>query len=72
MMWNGSLVLACVLLIAGCSGQADAARTREQRKAFGSPNIVLPPGPADGVISGKPARSLGEKTFVRTSFLASG
>ncbi|UJO19878.1 Putative lipase ATG15 [Fulvia fulva] len=63
MIWNGRLVLACVLLIAGCSGQVDAARTREQRKAFGSPNIVLPPGPAHEVASAKPARALGEKTF---------
>ena len=63
-MWNGSVVLACSLAIAGV-GWVDAARTPQQRQDLGrNPYMILPPGLQNGIEADKPAQDLGARTFV--------
>jgi len=59
-MWTGSIVLACLLAL---TPDVQAARSWQQRRAEGSPYIVLPPGLNDGLGSGKAPESLGEREF---------
>ncbi|KAF2167291.1 hypothetical protein M409DRAFT_66303 [Zasmidium cellare ATCC 36951] len=59
-MLNGSLLLWSLLFVAGLGA---TARTRDQRRAFTSPQIVLPPGVSDGIDSGSLPQSLGERKF---------
>lgn len=61
-MWTGSVLLACLLLIAGFT---DAARTPQQREQR-NPYVILPPGPTTEYDGGRPAQDLGERSFVST------
>ena len=60
-MWTASLLLTCLLALAGFS---DAARTPQQRKADRNPYLILPPSATGGYEDGRPSRDLGERSFV--------
>ncbi|KAK1066530.1 putative lipase atg15 [Friedmanniomyces endolithicus] len=59
-MWTASLLLTCLLALAGLS---DAARTPQQRKADRNPYLILPPSATGGYEDGRPSRDLGERSF---------
>jgi len=60
-MWSASLLLACLLALAGFS---DAARTPQERKADRNPYLILPPSAPGRYEDGRPSRNLGERSFV--------
>ena len=64
MMAFGDLALACLLLLLGLSGHADAARPREQRLGHSDPYIVSPPGSQLGDNIAQPPKDLGTREFV--------
>ncbi|KAK0250219.1 putative lipase ATG15 [Friedmanniomyces endolithicus] len=59
-MWTASLLLTCLLALAGFS---DAARTPQQRRADRNPYLILPPSATGGYEHGRPSRDLGERSF---------
>ncbi|KAK4553539.1 putative lipase atg15 [Recurvomyces mirabilis] len=60
MMWNGSVLLACLLAVLGFG---DAARTPQQRREQRNPYLILPPATPDEYRAGRPAQDLGARTF---------
>ncbi|KAK5680489.1 putative lipase atg15 [Elasticomyces elasticus] len=59
-MWTASLLIGCLLALAG---YGDAARTPQQRRADRNPYLILPPSVAGDQEENKPSRDLGERSF---------
>ncbi|SMY22725.1 unnamed protein product [Zymoseptoria tritici ST99CH_1A5] len=59
-MWSGSILLTCLLAFVG---NAQAARSWQQRRAEANPYIILPPGIGQDVGNGKAPVGFGEKEF---------
>ncbi|KAK5118039.1 hypothetical protein LTR62_004084 [Meristemomyces frigidus] len=59
-MYNGSVLLACLLVLAGFG---DAARTPQQKREQTDPYLILPPGSPNTDKGGRLSQDLGAKSF---------